>query len=85
MRPPTFGWHEPVTQYGRRLGAIVDVQGQWIPVCSRRYRRLVARPTRDDAKDGHPRPLDRQAHPEGRRMSDNSSIEWTEATWSRCG
>jgi hypothetical protein len=53
MRPPMFGWHEPVTQYGRRLGAIVDVQGQWIPVCSHRtcMRRLVARPTRDDARD----------------------------------
>lgn len=48
---PTFGTHEAVTRYGRHLGAVVDVMGAWTPVCTKCYRRLVARDDREEAKD----------------------------------
>lgn len=51
---PIFGWHEAVSQYGRRYGAIVEVRkGEWTPVCMHKTctRRLIARDTRGEARD----------------------------------
>jgi hypothetical protein len=51
MSITTFGRHEPVAQYGQRLGAVVEVQSSWVPVCMHKtcHRRLHARRSKPEA------------------------------------